>query len=275
MDNKINKFELDDWINSLAEVGQRMAEIGASEGAAGNLSVCLNADVQITNRFQIRKPYRLPIPTPGLAGMTVLVTGSGRRLRDVKMAPYENLGAVLIGEDGINSWLFTSQCCRFSRPTSEFNTHLAVYQDQMARSPSANLALIHSQPFYLTYLSHIEDYQDENTLNYQILRWQPEAMINFQVGIGVLPFEVPGSNDLMTASVNALREHELIIWCKHGVMARSSTGFEHAVDLIEYAETAARYEYSNLLLDDRADGLTPSELEKIAKAFGLNLPPGY
>lgn len=275
MDNKINKFELDDWINSLAEAGQRMAEIGASEGAAGNLSVCLNADVDIAGRFQLRTPYRLPIPAPGLAGMTVLVTGSGRRLRDVKRAPFENLGAVLIGMDGLNSWLYTNHCCRFTRPTSEFNTHLAVHQDQMARSASTSLALIHSQPFYLTYLSHIEDYQDESTLNFQILRWQPEAMINFQTGIGVLPFEVPGSNDLMAASVNALRSHELIMWCKHGVMARSASGFEHAVDLIEYAETAARYEYSNLLLDDRSTGLTPSELERIAKAFGLNLPPGY
>lgn len=275
MMQKISRFELDNWIASLAEAGWRMSEIGASEGAAGNLSVCLNAQVDLNQRLPIHNPYRLPVAVPGLAGMTVLVTGSGRRLRDLQRTPYENLGAVVVGEDGVNGWLYTSACCRFARPTSEFNTHLAVHQDQMLRSPSASLALVHAQPFHLTYLSHIDDYQEEGSLDRQILRWQPESIINFPQGIGVLPFEVPGSNDLMESSVSALRNHELIVWCKHGVLARSNSGFDHAVDMIEYAETAARYEYFNLTLAGRASGLTPAELERIAKAFGVSVPPGY
>lgn len=271
----INRFELDDWIASLAEAGWRMSEIGASEGAAGNLSVCLNAPVELEPRFPNRREYRLPVATPVLAGMTVIVSGSGRRLRDIKTSPYENLGAVVIEDDGVNGWLYTAAGCRFARPTSEFNTHVAVYQDQMQRSPAASVALIHAQPFYLTYLSHLEDYQDESLLNRQILRWQPEAIINFPQGIGVLPFQVPGSYELMEASVRSLNNHELILWCKHGVLARSESGFGHAMDLIEYAETAARYEYLNLALEDSASGLTPAELERIAKVFGLTIPPGY
>ncbi|HWQ84484.1 MAG TPA: class II aldolase/adducin family protein [Anaerolineales bacterium] len=271
----VNRFELDDWIASLAEAGRRMSEIGASEGAAGNLSVCLNAEVELTPRFPLRKDYHLPVAAPGLAGMTVLVSGSGRRLRDLKPSPYENLGAVLIGEDGVNGWLYTAASCRFARPTSEFNTHLAVHNDQMQRSPTASLALIHAQPVYLTYLSHLEDYQDADTLNRQVLRWQPEAIINFPQGIGVLPFQVPGSYELMEASVNSLRSFELIVWSKHGVLARSECGFDHAMDNIEYAEAAAHYEYLNLVLENQAAGLSPAELEKIAKIFGTNIPPGY
>lgn len=275
MPSTINRFELDDWIASLAGAGWQMAEIGASEGAAGNLSVCLNAPVEFEPRFPLRREYHLPVAAPGLAGMTVIVSGSGRRLRDIISAPYENLGAVVIGDDGVNGWLYTAACCRFTRPTSEFNTHLAVHQDQMLRSPAASLALIHAQPLYLTYLSHLEDYQEEGFLNRQILRWQPEAIINFPQGIGVLPFQIPGSYDLMEASVRSLSSHELIVWCKHGVLARSENGFEHALDLIEYAETAARYEYLNLALAEIASGLTPAELERIAKVFGVVIPPGY
>lgn len=275
MNKKLSRYELDDWIASLAEAGQCMSALGASEGAAGNISVCLNAEVEIEARLPVCSPYTLPVAVPGLAGMTILVTGSGRRLRDLKHAPEQNIGAVIVGADGIHGHLHTSPNCRFTRPTSEFNTHLAVYHDQMQRSPTDSLSLIHAQPVYLTYLSHIEDYQDEGYLNRQLLRWQPEAIINFPKGIGVLPFQVPGSNDLMLASVSALLDHELIIWCKHGIMVRSASGFDHGMDLIEYAETAARYEVINLALDDRANGLTPSELERIARAFGLSLPPGY
>lgn len=275
MNKKLSRYELDDWIANLAEAGQCMAEIGASEGAAGNISICLNAEAEVERRLPVCRPYTLPVEAPGVAGMTILVTGSGRRLRDLKHAPDQNIGAVVIGADGIHGHLYTSTNCRFTRPTSEFNTHLAVYHDQMLRSPSDSLSLIHAQPVSLTYLSHIEDYQDEGYLNRQLLRWQPEAIINFPKGIGVLPFQVPGSNDLMLASVSALRNHELIIWSKHGIMARSANGFDHGMDLIEYAETAARYELLNLTLDERASGLSPSELERIAKAFGLSLPPGY
>lgn len=275
MSQTLNRFELDDWIASMAEAGWRMSEIGASEGAAGNLSVCINAQIELKPRFQVCKPYRLPVAVPGLAGMTVLVTGSGRRLRDLKQTPYENIGAVLISDDGLNGWLYTAAGCRFSRPTSEFNTHLAVHQDQMQRAPAPSLALIHAQPFYLTYLSHLEDYQEEGMLDRQILRWQPEAIINFPHGIGLLAFQIPGSNELMESSVSTLRTQELIVWSKHGVLVRSASGFDNAVDLVEYAETAARYEFLNLMLENRASGLTPAELEKIAKAFEVSVPPGY
>jgi len=265
----LNRFELDDWITSLAEAGWRMAEIGASEGAAGNLSACLNAQVELAPRLPICKPYSLPVAVPALAGMTVLVSGSGRRLREIKQAPYENLGAVVVGPDGLNGWLHTAACCLFVRPTSEFNSHLMVHQDQMQRAPSPSHVLIHAQPFHLTYLSHLEAYQDTTYLSRQLIRWQPETLINFPQGIGVLPFQMPGSEALMAASVTALRDYALIVWSKHGVMARSASGFEHAVDLVEYAETAARYEVYNLVLGNPATGLTPDELGQIAREFGI------
>jgi rhamnulose-1-phosphate aldolase len=43
----------------------------------------------------------------------------------------------------------------FAGVTSEFNSHLAVHDDQVARSGSNCQALIHAQPPHLVYLSHI------------------------------------------------------------------------------------------------------------------------
>ena len=40
-----------------------------------------------------------------------------------------------------------------------------------------------------------------------------------------------------------LRHHRIVIWAKHGVMARSDVSVKRAADRIEYAETAAKYEY--------------------------------
>jgi rhamnulose-1-phosphate aldolase len=41
------------------------------------------------------------------------------------------------------------------------------------------------------------------------------------------------------------------------------------VDRIEYAETAARYEYMNLVNGERAEGLTLDEIRAVAEAFNV------
>ena len=109
---------------------------------------------------------------------------------------------------------------------------------------------------YLTYLSHIPRYQDEQYLNTHLLRWQPENIINLPEGIGFIPFRMPGSPELMAANVKALGHHRVVIWAKHGVMARSDVSVKRAVDRVEYAETAAKYEYLNLSAGEIGEGLS-------------------
>ena len=60
----------------------------------------------------------------------------------------------------------------------------------------------------------------------------------------------------MAANVESLRTRRIVVWGKHGVMARSNQSVTRAVDRIEYAETAARYEYMDLLAGGRGEGLT-------------------
>jgi hypothetical protein len=60
---------------------------------------------------------------------------------------------------------------------------------------------------HLTLLSHIQRYQDEGYLNTHLLRWQPETIVNLPEGIGFIPFHVPGSPELMAATVERLRTY--------------------------------------------------------------------
>ena len=74
----------------------------------------------------------------------------------------------------------------------------------------------------------------------------------------------------MEATVAALKKHSIVIWGKHGVMARSDLSVKRASDRIEYAETAARYEYLNLASGERGEGLSPEEVRQVAQAFGVH-----
>ena len=71
--------ELDDLLEMMGEAGKHLAEIEASEGAAGNISVCLRWQMEPRTRFPVMEEIALPQPVPELAGATFLVTGSGRR----------------------------------------------------------------------------------------------------------------------------------------------------------------------------------------------------
>lgn len=261
--------ELSDLLEMMGEAGRHLAEIEASEGAAGNISVCLRWRVEVRTRFPVMNEIELPQPVPELAGSTFLVTGSGRRLREIIDEPTANLACIVVNEGGKTGKLYTSYNRRFERVTSEFNSHLAVHYDQMVSSQTNFHAVIHAQPPHLTYLSHVPRYQDETYLNTHLLRWQPETIINLPEGIGFIPFRIPSSPELMAGNVEALRTHRIVIWAKHGVMARSDVSVKRAADRVEYAETAAKYEYLNLSAGEIGEGLSVKEIQSICETFNV------
>jgi rhamnulose-1-phosphate aldolase len=261
--------ELDELLGLVGEAGQRLSDIDASEGAAGNISVYMGWQVDPRRRFPNVERIDLPVAVPELAGKALLTTGSGRRLREIIQDPAANLGCLVVAEDGKTGWLYTSPRRLFARLTSELNSHLSVHQDQVRATGTNFHAVIHAQPPYLTYLSHIPAYQGEPYLNRHILRWQPELIVNLPEGVGTIPFLIPGSSELMQATIESLRTHRVVVWGKHGVMARSDMSVKRASDRIEYAEAAARYEYMNLANNERGEGLTPEQIRAICQAFNV------
>lgn len=261
--------QLDDLLEMMGEAGKRLSDIGASEGAAGNISVCLRWPIEVRTRFPLMEELELPQSIPELAGATFLVSGSGRRLREIIDEPVASIGCVRVDEGGRTGKLFTSYQRRFERLTSEFNSHLAVHYDQIISSSTNFHAVIHAQPPHLTYLSHIPRYRDEQYLNTHLLRWQPETIVNLPEGIGFVPFQIPSSPELMEGTLESLRKHRIVIWAKHGVMARSDVSVKRAADRVEYAETAAKYEYFNLCAGEIGEGLTPDEIRAICRTFNV------
>lgn len=260
---------LNNLLTMMGDAGLRMSEIGACEGAAGNISICLRWPMELNDLFPEESEIELTQPAPKLAGATLLVSGSGTRFREIKDDPTANIACITINHGGQNGRLYTSHHRRFERVTSEFNSHLAVHYNQMVASGTNFHAIIHAQPVYLTLLGHIPRYQNEQVLNTHLMRWQPETIINLPEGIGFIPFCLPGSAELMAANVENLRYHRIVVWAKHGVMARSDVSVKLVADWIEYAETAAKYEYLNLAIGEMAEGLSVEEIRSICKALNL------
>jgi rhamnulose-1-phosphate aldolase len=260
---------LDGLLEQMGRAGRRIAEMGASEGAAGNISICIRDSLRADGRLPLVEGIVFPAAVPELAGSTLLVTGSGRRLREVMDDPLANVACVMIDPGGLGGRVLSSRRRRFQRLTSEFNSHLAVHRDHVPSGTHGFHAVIHAQPPHLAYLSHIPRYQDAGYLNRRLLRWQPETVVHIPEGIGLVPFRVPGSPGLMAATAKELHTHRIVLWAKHGVMARSAVSLGKACDLVEYAETAARYEHLDLCSGVAGEGLSMEEILAVCAAFGI------
>jgi rhamnulose-1-phosphate aldolase len=261
--------KLEQAVEEVGEAGRRLAEMNACEGTSGYISVYMGYPLEPGNLFTQEESIQLTEPAPNLVNGTVLITGAGRRLRDILKHPTENLGLIKIKEDGLTGILYTSPDRAFSRLNSEFSSSISIHQSQVQANGDKYHAVVQARPHYITYLSDITKYQDEVYLNKHLLRWQADLAVEFTDGIGVVPFLVLGSHGLMKSTIKSFQHHRLLIWSKHGVIARDSASVLNAVDLIETIESGAQYEYLNLINHELADGLTTEEIEASCRAKGI------
>ena len=265
--------DIDEWIHEIGKVGAILHQMGAAEGGAGNISLFLPAETTglrgfCLARFPRAREYRIPGGVK-LPHGTLLVTGSRRRLRDVLTQPDTALCAIQVEPDG-SSYLHHAKH-QVLEPTSEIDSHIGIHSVQLAGAPRVS-AVVHAQPPNLTYLTHVPAYRDQGRFNRQLYRWQPETIAMIPNGIRLLGFETPGTPHQGELTQDAMVRHKLVVWAKHGAIARSPVGPMEALDLIEYAEAAATYERFDIQAGRPADGLSLEELKAIAKRFNIHAP---
>lgn len=265
--------DIDLWIDEIGKVGKILHEMRAAEGGAGNISLFLPSETTglrgfCLARFPRHGPYNLPDDI-NLPHGTLLITGTRRRLRSIAEDADAVLCAIQIEPDG-SSFLHRSKKHNVE-PTSEIDSHVAIHATQLAGAPRIS-AVVHAQPPNLTYLTHLPEYRDQGVFNRQLFRWQPETIAMIPNGIRVLPFEIPGTQRQGELTMDAMTRHQIVVWSKHGAVARSTKGPMEALDLIEYAEAAATYERFDIQAGRPADGLSLKELRAIAKRFEVNAP---
>ena len=253
-------------LREIGDAGEQMTVLGADEGSAGNISVFVRAIEGIDEHFWDHGVMDLPVACPALQGGWLVVTGTGRRMRDLSLDPEATLLILEILEGGERATIYTASNVK---PTSELNSHLAIHNDQVGRHNLSYSAIVHAQPRFLTYISHLPEYADTASLNRRLLRWEPETIINFPEGIGMIPFHVPGSPEQMADTMAGLQTYRAVVWQRHGIVTRSNDNVRRAGDLVEYAETAAHFEYLNLQLGRPTEGLSDEEMREICRQNGI------
>lgn len=249
-------------------------EQGWHEGAAGSLSYRMRP-------AEAEKCRALFRPTPGpwvkmevragnLQGEHFLVTGGGKRFRNVARYPENNVGILEINEEG-DAWRVLWGLEHGGRPTGEFPLHFLCHSVRREATDGAARVVYHACPPYLEALAAILPL-DSRELTRTLWKSGGECLTAFPEGIGVAPWTPSPSLKAARALGDALKYTAACLWAGRGLVA-SGPDFDAAFSLAYVAEKAARVRLLALAAKqgEPLRELSDGDLRALARASGVSL----
>ena len=261
------------YVKEMIETTSNLYRLGWDERNGGNISYLLKEE-EITPFLDPEKVIRrisMIFDARRLAGCYFIVTGSGRYFKNVASEPAENLGTVRVAEDGKTLellWGLENECL----PTSELPSHFMSHIARLEVDPD-NRIVMHCHASHLLAMSFTHEL-DERSFSRTLWQMCTECLVVFPEGISIIPWMVPGTNEIGEATAEKMKETRLVLWPQHGIYG-SGKDMDEVFGLIETAEKAAEvYTYV------KAQGpilqtITDENLWHLADAFGVTPKAGY
>lgn len=239
---------------------------GWDEYNGGNVSYLLsNEEVSM---IELDKSIERCIETPNmpsnLIGRYILITATGSHFRNLKNNLNTDIGVVRIEENGYTIvWGFEEN----KRPTSEFYLHTLSHAARLDIDPEHKV-IVHNHATNVVKLGLVLEPNDKD---YTLPLWRvlTEGVYVFYDGIGVVPWEVPGTESIGRTTANKLKKSRIVVWANHGVMA-SGKSYQDCFGLIETVDKAAGI-YLDTLHIRKFDGLSNYQIISFAERLGLKV----
>ncbi|AWB44691.1 rhamnulose-1-phosphate aldolase [Paenibacillus sp. CAA11] len=252
------------FVREMAEITQHMWRNGWDERNGGNVSYILDEQevAKYLDPKQVIRTIKPTFPAHELAGKYFIVTGSGKYFKNVISAPAANLGVLRVSNDGEQLELLWG-LANNAVPTSELASHFMSHIERLKVDPDHRV-VIHNHASNTIAMTFIHDL-DENKFTKTLWEMCTECIVVFPDGIGIIPWMVPGSNEIGRATAAKMKEHHAVIWPHHGIFGTGST-IDEAFGLIETVEKAAQI-YMLIAGHEIKQRITDQELADLAKAF--------
>lgn len=252
-------------IREISEVAGYLWQRGWAERNAGNISVHITEmKEQKIEDLSLYQFFNLPMPYPKLAGTYFLVTGTGKRMRDLARKPMKNALIIKLNGDASGYWIITSKEFADSPlPTSELPTHLGIHH-MIAERGSEEKVVLHTHATELIALTHDKKICNQNALNRLLWSMHPETIVFVPKGVGFVPYTLPGSVNIAAKTIKALQNHNVAIWEKHGVFAIGNN-VSDTFDVIDILAKSAKIYFMCRSANIIPDGLTDDQLDELKK----------
>ncbi len=245
-------------------------EQGWHERNGGNLSYRIKPEEveEVKENFNAKEWQPIGKAIPGLAGEYFLVTGSGKYFRNVVLDPEANISIIELDEKGENYRIMWGMRDG-GRPTSELPSHLMNLAVCKERDPEIRV-VYHCHPANIIALTFVLPIDDE-IYTREIFEMVSECAVVFPEGIGIVPWEVPGSIEIADKTAEIMKTQDVAIWAAHGAFA-CGTDFDIAFGLMHTVEKAAEILVKVRSMSDRkANPITPAQLRSLNDQFGIKI----
>jgi rhamnulose-1-phosphate aldolase len=96
----------------------------------------------------------------------------------------------------------------------------------------------------------------------------PETKAFCPLGLGIVPYTLPGSVDLAKGTLKELEKYDVVMWEKHGVFAKG-TDVMDAFDQIDVLTKSAKIYLDCKAMGYEPEGMTDEQMKEMTKAFNL------
>lgn len=253
-------------IEKAAEVAGYLWQKGWAERNGGNITVNITefVDDEIRNMESVSGVESIGTVLPYLKGCYFYCKGTNKRMRDVARWPMEHGSVIRILDDGAG---YTIVGDRPVEPTSELPSHLSMHNYLIANG-SACKAALHTHPIELIAMTHYRPFLEKDVLTQILWSMIPETKAFCPRGLGIIPYDLPGSVALADATIKELVDYDVVMWEKHGVCAVGEDIME-AFDQVDVLNKSAQIYMSAKNMGFEPDGMTPGQMHEMTVAFHL------
>ena len=265
-----------DFIQGFIQMAQDGWEQGWHERNGGNLSYRMTDHEVDSVRDRLRTDGEwkdIGTTVSGLAGDHFLVTGSGKFFSRIKAQPEDSLCILQVDETG-SKYQVQWGLARGGSPTSELPTHFANHEVKKSVSSGSCRVIYHAHPANIIALTFVLPLSDI-VFTRELWEMMPECAMVFKKGVGVLPWMVPGSTEIAEATMECMREYDVVIWAHHGLFA-ANEDFDQTFGLMHTVEKAAEILVKVLSMSQTKRQTTlPEHFRAMDEQLHLGLPEKF
>lgn len=261
------------FVQEMIKTTSNMYRLGWDERNGGNITYLLEEEevVPFLDINRVVREIPMKFDASPLAGKYFIVTGSGKYFKNIADAPEENLGILRVSQKGdLLELLWGLEQNSF--PTSELPSHFMSHIARLKVDPK-NRIIMHNHATHLLAMTftHVLDEKEFTRTLWQMCT---ECLVVFPEGVSIIPWMIPGSNEIGEATAKKMMETRLVVWPQHGIYG-AGRDMDETFGLIETAEKAAQVYTCVKAQGPILQTLEDKDLKLLAKAFGVTPREGY
>lgn len=261
------------FVKEMMDTTSNLYRLGWDERNGGNISYLLKEEevAPFLDLDHVIREIPMIFDATKLIGKYFIVTGSGKYFKNVAAAPSENLGVLRVGKDGKTVevlWGLDNDAV----PTSELPSHFMSHIARLEVDPE-NRIIMHNHASHLLAMTFTHDLS-ERAVTRTLWQMCTESLVVFPDGISVIPWMVPGTNEIGEATAAKMKETRLVLWPQHGIYG-AGKDMDEVFGLIETAEKAAQVYTYVCAQGGVKQTITDDELWSLADAFKVTPHAGY